>query len=62
MAKPPASPPHSDIDGVDEDEVRNVDAAIEADQDSKDLERARRLARGRPEHEKDEDNPDDRSR
>jgi hypothetical protein len=62
MAKPPASPPHSDIDGVDEDEVRNVDAAIEADQDTEDLERARRQASGRPDRGEDEDNRDDRSR
>jgi hypothetical protein len=61
MAKPPASPPHSDIDGVDEDEVSNVDAAIEAEQDTEDLERARRQASGRPEPGED-DNRDDRSR
>jgi hypothetical protein len=62
MAKPPATPPHSDIDGVDEDEVRNVDAAVEADQNAGDLERARRDAAGRPDYEEDEDNADDRSR
>jgi len=62
MAKPPATPPHSDIDGVDEDEVRSVDAAVEADQSAGDLERARRDATGRPDYEENKDNPDDRSR
>ena len=61
MAKPPKSPPASDIEGVDQDEVRNVDAAIEADQDAGDLERARKQAAGRPDYSGDEGNPDDRS-
>ena len=61
MAKPPNTPPSSDIDGIDEDEVRNTDAAVEADQDMEDLARARDEAVGRPEH-SDERSNDDRSR
>ena len=61
MAKPPATPPASDIDGVDEDELRNTDAAIEAGQDAGDLARAREQSAGRPDYSKDEDNPEDRS-
>ena len=48
MAKPPKSPPSSDISGVRQDEKRNVDAAIAADQDAGDLEQARRRSPGRP--------------
>lgn len=62
MAKPPESPPSSDIDGVDEDEVRNTDAALAAGQDMKDLARARNEAAGRPDYSDDRGNRDDRSR
>ncbi len=48
MAKPPTSPPSSDLDGVDRDEVSNVDAAIESGQDGEDLERARKNSVGKP--------------
>ena len=48
MPKPPETTPHSDLDGVDEDERRNVDAAIEAGQDAEDLAEARRESRARP--------------
>ena len=61
MAKPPNTPPSSDIDGIDEDEVRNTDAAVEADQDTADLARAQEESIGRPEH-SDERSGDDRSR
>jgi hypothetical protein len=61
MPKPPKTPPPSDIEGVDQDEVRNVDAAIEADQDAADLEHARKESKGRPDYSPDEPNPDDRS-
>ncbi len=60
MPRPPATPPSSDLDGVDEDEVRNTDAAIEAGQDSADLERARRESAGKPKY-SDEESSDDRS-
>lgn len=61
MAKPPNTPPNSDIDGVDEDERRNVDAAIEAGQDTSDLARAKREDKGRPKYVGNEDR-DDRTR
>ena len=48
MPKPPETPPSSDIDGIDEDEVRAIDAANAAGQDSADLARARAGAAGRP--------------
>jgi hypothetical protein len=57
MAKPPTSPPASDIEGAKQDEVRHVDAA----NDAGDLERARKKSFGRPEQDRDERNPDDRS-
>ena len=60
MAKPPATPPASDLDGVDEDAVRNIDAAHASGQDAGDLARAADQARGRPAH-SDDDSRDDRS-
>ena len=48
MAKPPKSTPHSDIDGVHQDERRNVDTANEAGQDSGDLARANEEDSARP--------------
>lgn len=44
----PKTPPSSDLDGVDEDEVRNTDAARAAGQDASDLERARRESKAKP--------------
>ena len=61
MAKPPKTPPSSDLDGVHEDERRNTDAAIAAGQDGKDLARARDEAAGKPDFSK-ERSRDDRSR
>ncbi len=61
MARPPQSPPHSDLDGVNEDEVSNVEAANASGQDGKDLARARDQAAGKPEY-SDEESRDDRSR
>ena len=60
MPKPPNSPPSSDLDGVDEDAVRNTDAAAASGQDAGNLERARREAAGKPAHSED-DSRDDRS-
>ena len=54
MAKPPESTPHSDIDGVHEDERRNVDSANAADQDNKDLKRAHEETVARPPYSDDE--------
>ena len=62
MAKPPKSPPSSDIDGVDEDALRNTDAAIASGQSAKDLGRARDEAAGKPDYSDDRGNRDDRSR
>lgn len=62
MPRPPATPPHSDFDGVDEDEVRNTDAAVASGQDGRDLARARDKAAGKPDFSPDRGNRDDRSR
>ena len=48
MPKPPESTPHSDLDGIHQDERPNVETAIAAGQDSADLERAHRESAGRP--------------
>jgi hypothetical protein len=48
MPKPPQATPHSDIDGVHEDEARNVDSANAAGQDSEDLAKAKEKSKGRP--------------
>jgi hypothetical protein len=61
VTKPPKSPPSSDIDGVDEDAVRNTDAAIASGQTTGDLARARDEAAGKPEYSDDRKNRDDRS-
>jgi hypothetical protein len=49
MAKPPSSPPHSDLDGVHQDARRTPDAAADAGQDAGDLDRAREKSAGRAE-------------
>ena len=49
MTKPPKTTPHSDIDGIHEDERRNVDTANEAGQDSADLAHAKKESIARPE-------------
>ena len=61
MSRPPKSTPHSDIDGVHQDEKRNVDTANEAGEDSGDLERARDESVGRPEYTDDQPDREDRS-
>ena len=61
MARPPNTPPSSDIDGVDEDSVDNTDAAASSGQDTKDLARARDQAAGKPDFSR-EQSRDDRSR
>lgn len=62
MPKPPKTPPSSDIDGVNEDEVRNTDAAIASGQTTKNLALARDEAAGKPDYSDDRDSSDDRSR
>ena len=61
MPKPPKSPPSSDLDGVDEDALRNTDAALAAGQNGQDLARARDEAAARPDFST-ERSRDDRSR
>ena len=61
VPKPPKSNPHSDIDGVHEDERPNTDTAREAGQDTGDLQRARKQSAARPPYSDDRDNRDDRS-
>ena len=60
MAKPPSSPPHSDLDGVHEDEKPNVEAARQAGETTANMKLARDEAKGRPPH-ADEEGRDDRS-
>ena len=48
MTKPPKATPHSDLDGIHEDERRNIDVAVETGQSSGDLARARKESIGRP--------------
>lgn len=48
MAKPPESTPHSDIDGVREDQHHVADRAVKTDQDSEDLKRAKEDTIARP--------------
>ena len=50
MTKPPKSTPHSDTDGVHQDERRNVDTANASGQGSKDVGRAAQESVGRPPH------------
>jgi hypothetical protein len=61
MAKPPKSTKHSDIDGVHRDEKPNVESAVEAGQDHKDLALAARENAARPDYSGDVKNRDDRS-
>ncbi len=61
MAKPPTSPPSSDIDGVDEDQTRNIDIAIRNGEAAGELDRAAKQDRARPLH-TDEESKDERAR
>ena len=56
MPKPPESTPHSDLDGIRQDERPNVETATEAGQDGGDLERARKESKGRPPYSNDKGN------
>jgi hypothetical protein len=48
VTKVPKSTPHSDLDGVHEDERRNTDSARDSGQDAGDLARAKEQSAGRP--------------
>jgi hypothetical protein len=61
VPKPPQSTPHSDLEGVHQDEKRNVDSANDAGEDSGDLEQAHRRSEGRPPYTDDQPDREDRS-
>ena len=60
MTKPPPSTPHSDLEGVHQDERRNTDVAAELGQSAEDVEHARKQSRARPPVD-DQKSRDDRS-
>ncbi len=60
VTKPPPSTPHSDLDGVHQDERRNTDVAAELGQSAEDVEQARKQSRARPPVD-DQKSRDDRS-
>lgn len=61
MSKPPKTTPHSDLDGVHEDERSNIDSANEAGQDASDLAHAQKHSVGRPPYSEDKKSRDDRA-
>lgn len=61
MTKPPASTPHSDLEGVHQDERPNIETATEAGQDSGDVKRAGDRSRARPPYAGKAKNRDDRT-
>ena len=61
MPKPPKATPHSDIDGVHQDERPNVDTATEQGQSAGSLDKAKQGAVARPEYVDDEENKEDRT-
>ena len=62
MTKPPKSTPHSDIDGIHQDERPNTDVAAERGESAADLERAADENAARPDYSEDEGGRDDRTR
>jgi hypothetical protein len=48
VSKPPESTPHSDIDGVHQDEERNTKVAADVGEGTRDLKRAHDDSQGRP--------------
>lgn len=61
MPKPPRSTPHSDIDGVHQDEERSTDVAAERGDDAAALQQARDGNAARPTYEDQKENLDDRT-
>ena len=55
MAKPPESTPHSDLDGVHQDEERNTDVAADRGESGGELQRAHEDSRARPPYSDDGD-------
>jgi hypothetical protein len=62
VTKPPPSTPHSDVDGVHQDERRNTDVAAEKGQSAGTVAKAKKDSVARPEQSDDLDSRDDRSR
>ena len=61
MAKPPKATPHSDIDGVHQDEKSNTDVASDLGQSAASLSGAKKRSAARPEYAADRPNKDDRT-
>ena len=61
MSKPPPSTPHSDIEGVHQDERKNTDVASERGESGKALREAREGNVARPEYHDKKENKDDRT-
>jgi hypothetical protein len=61
MPKPPSSPPHSDIDGVNRDGTRPSKKLSGRGDGTKDLEQAARESSARPDY-SDDSSDDDRAR
>jgi hypothetical protein len=62
VAQPPASTPHSDIDGVHRDERPNVETAIESGQDAGTVDKHQKRSAGRPDYADDGPDAEDRSK
>ena len=62
MSKPPPSTPHSDIDGIHQDEERNVDSAVKAGEDASNLRLAKSESIAKPPYSDDQPEREDRSR
>ncbi|HEX8533058.1 MAG TPA: hypothetical protein VF662_02740 [Allosphingosinicella sp.] len=61
MAQPPKATPHSDIDGVHQDEVRNTDIAADRGESAGTVEAAKQETVARPVPQENPRNRDDRT-
>ncbi len=61
MAKPPKATPHSDIDGIHQDEKPNAEVASDLGQSAGVLEDAKQEATARPEYVDNKGNKEDRT-
>ncbi len=61
MPKPPKATPHSDIDGVHQDEVRHTDIAADRGESAGTLDRAKDEDAARPDYVDDVKNREDRT-
>ena len=61
MPKPPSATPHSDIDGIHQDEKPNVETASDEGQSAGSLDRAKKESVARPDYSDDRGNKDDRT-